>query len=279
MKKPVLYISATLLLVLVGAVPISGFNRINVFYSPIFIVVGLLLALLPLFYQFKRRSFLRQMAYILTHYGVLLIVVGVILEFTPLKSEGSIQLIENSPGVSSFVDDGGTRYRLPFKIVLEKAETEYYPLKEADNAGDEVYNLFEYDSYYDEAKLLKVVDKKFILENEKSVVDYKDGYIFYKDGTFIFMPNDRKTPVKEYRAFISYSDSKKKSKEIIRVNHPIRINHYRVYLINMSDQMGKNTVTLKVRRNPGASVTLYGMISILTGLFLFFSRRPKKELL
>ncbi|MCK5780928.1 MAG: cytochrome c biogenesis protein ResB [Psychrilyobacter sp.] len=264
MKKATYIIAAFLVALSLGAIPVSGFYRINVFYSPLFFILALVTAISPLFFQFKKRTIIRQLTFIFTHYGVLIILLGVILEFTPIKKEGSLLLKENSDKTTSFQTKKGDLYKIPFSIKLETAEILYYPPSE--------YDLYRYDSYYKETVFVKKVSAQYLEQNRNRIEKKEGEIIYFNDASLLYLPKTSKM-VSEYRANVLISGKNK----LLRVNHPLYEKGYIIYLISMRENdKGEHEVTLLLRKNPGSIITLLGMFFVLFGLFLFSIKRERK---
>lgn len=270
MKKPIYILAAVAVLLSVGALPVAGFYRINVFSSPAYIAAVLIMGLAPLFYQFKKRSFVRQLAYILTHYGILLILIGGLLELTPLKREGNIVLKEGGKPISFYQKDDGSYFSLPFSLTLTKALTEYYE--------PESYELYQYDSYYDEVRFSRRVTPQERDSLSAGFIESGENYDRFEDGSYLRIP-ENETRVKTYLATILVNDSRdRQDVRQLKVNSPLKVDGYTLYLMHMETTTdGGRIVQLLARKNPGSALALGGMVLILFGLFGFFVKRGKGE--
>ena len=91
---------------------------------------------------------------------------------------------------------------------------------------------------------------------------------FYGDGS-----------PKHYEATLAFYDRtglQKKDEKVLTVNHPVRVDGYKIYLMNV-DAAGDGA-SLLVKYNPGEYVVIIGIVTLLAGTYLMcFSGFEKRK--
>ncbi len=189
MKKVVIGLFGAFIVLLAGAIPVTDFYRASIFKSPIFYIILLGLALTPLFFQFKKRRWDKQIGYILAHYGLVLVFVGVVLEYTPLKEQGNIQLVysETAQEPHAACDEYWEWYALD-----QDTQQPVYLQQIADE------------------ELQHVLD--FMAKEEITIYSQTEENILFEDGSFL-MKQHQHAPASQFTAETS-SFADKTGKEI-----------------------------------------------------------------
>lgn len=92
---------------------------------------------------------------------------------------------------------------------------------------------------------------------------YEDGNPKYYEAKLVFYP-------------FNPSSNEKVDEKILTVNHPVRVEGYKVYLMSIGSNDGG--AVLLVKYNPGEYVTIFGICTLLVGTFVMcFSNFEKKE--
>lgn len=317
MKKAVYLLVCTLLALLIGSIPVAGFYRVNVFQSPFFLLLLLALGTAPVLLQWKKRRWDRQLGYILSHYGVLLLFIGIVCELTPLKKEGRIELHEGSPAYGRIELESGESYSLPFLLQLDKAEIDYYEVDLYDYYEIDTYDYYEFDTFTEEPRFIRQIPAARIGDISKVIQERSSQYTIYNDGSFITgdprfirqVPAEQigkilkkvveKTAnhtlfndgsflqvsrggmqVKEYRAYLKVLDRLQEPlrEAILRVNHPISVDGHRIYLLNMGSNSNKDGMTVTfLVRKNVGALLTLGGMFVILAGIFFFFIRRPKK--
>lgn len=269
-----------------GALPAKGGGQTAVFRTPVFVVILALLSC-SLLLCCRRRLRWRETAFLLTHLGVVVVLVGAFLGFVlgrktqfaaPIAAEHAIREI---PG-----PDPNVTIELPFDIAVTHFDVQFYP---------PIYHLYtppslpapqddaEPNNEYAYQKDVRILpDNTLDLEGDdhitaESLQDDQGNWVrqfVLPSGRLLQMGDP--TP-KHYEAVIRVTDPEGESRtERLAVNQPLSHRGWRFYLMSY-DRETRRYIWLSARHDPGRSAVIAGIWAIILGIAALCWRPLKGE--
>jgi hypothetical protein len=274
MKFAVVVFSALILFLLAGVIPIpGGLHANNIYYSPVFMLLLLLLSILSVRCSLRRKFSLKQSGFYLLHLGIVLILVGAFAGYVA-GTKGMIQLslVPQKP-VGQLLTGKGKPISFGFDVAAENFQVKFYP---------PVYQLFrplpaekivqgqmpyekagEFNAGENGVCVLKGLGPVSNLWNEA-----RQEWVQRKmlpDGSFLHLTGQ--TP-----SFFGVTLLIEGRKLPVSINHPADYKGWRFYLVSY-DQQNQRHVQLSVRRDPGRMVVIAGIWVVIAGTFVFCFRK------
>jgi hypothetical protein len=262
---------------IVGGIPVTGGDITLLFHSPVFILIGILLAFSSFFACFKIKFSKLKIAFYITHLSVVLIIIGIFLsnflekkgEFNPpLGKDFAIYQIPQPvthEGMRPVFHD----INLDFGISFSDFKISYFP---------PTYALFKPNKKndYDFVESVKVKDDKLTFESGRTVPkqdlineftkEWKEQ-ISQKDGTILQV---NRLMEREYQVTATIFDNNRKiiKDQVVKINYPIDYKGWRFYLMSY-DQRGGKTITVLAKNDPGIPYITFGLWMLLFGIFAY----------
>ena len=279
MKPVVLIMGALILFLLAGVIPVpGGLHANNIYYSPVFMLLLLLLSLLSVRCCIRRKISLKQSGFYLVHLSVVLILAGAFAGYL-LSVKGVLQLsLKPSVAVDHLPLPGRKTVPFGFKVAAEDFQVKFYP---------PMYQLFR------ALPPEEIVPGKMPYKpagefsaNEQGVCTIKglgpvsnlwDGMRqewtqrrMLPDGSFLHLAG--MTP--SFYGVTLVIDGRKLP---VSINHPAQYKGWRFYLMSY-DQQDQSYVQLSVRNDPGRNTVIAGIWLAIAGTFVFCFRKHGESL-
>jgi peptidoglycan/LPS O-acetylase OafA/YrhL len=121
------------LFLLAGAIPVDHGTQVVIFQTPAFLTVSLLGGVFLLIACFRRRRPFRQVAFVLSHGGLVLLMAGEFMDWRGEKRIDGVRLpVAMGHAVGRLRDRTGNAVDLGFTLAVQKFSVNYY---------DPVYSL------------------------------------------------------------------------------------------------------------------------------------------
>jgi cytochrome c biogenesis factor len=267
----------TALLMVVGGIPVTGGDITLLFNSPIFILIGFLLAFSSFLACFKVKFSKGKMAFYLNHLSVVLIIIGVFLSHF-LEKKGEF----NPPLGKDYVI-----YQIPQPVTHEGMRPVYHDI----NLGFGIsfcdfkisyfppsYALFRPNKKndYDFIESAKVKDGKLVFSSGRTILEkdlinnftkeWKDQVI-QKDGSILQVQGLME---REYQVTATIFDNDRKvlKEQMVKINYPIDYKGWRFYLMSY-DRQGRQTITVLAKNDPGIPYVTLGLWMLILGVFSY----------
>jgi len=275
----------TVVLMIVGGIPVSNGDISVIFNSPIFLLLGVLITLSCFFACFKVKITKQKIPFFINHISIILIIVGVFLslffekkgEFNPPLGEDYAIYQVPQPMTRDGMRPVYNDIKLDFGISFSDFKISYFPptyalFKPVENGKVKGKNQPDYAfaesakvkngqiNFKDGSKLLeKELINEFTKEWKKQLVQ-KDGSILQLQGLM-----DREYTVK---AKIFDQDRNVIKEQIVKINYPIDYDGWRFYLMSY-DHQGQKSITILAKKDPGIPFVTYGLWMLLIGVFAY----------
>ncbi len=275
------YILALLVLLMVtGVLPAGGGGQEAVFRSPVMVALLGALAIDLVVCSVRRRLPWRRVGFYLTHFAVVVILLGAFLGFLFGRQTRFRMPVSADHVTRQLPTERGEPIRLGFGFAVADFEVTFY---------DPDYVLCEprfpdadpgVDDDYVKVREVTVARKERLDLGAHGVVpveelrDQAGNWVHYKeleDGWLL-----RKIPptARHFAAtvHIHQEDGTRKT-EALAVNHPVEHGGWRFYLQDYGEQYG-GYVVLSARRDPGRWLVIPGMYALMLGVAITcFHRR------
>jgi hypothetical protein len=274
MKFAVVVFSALLLFLLAGVIPVpGGLHANNIYYSPVFMLLLLLLSILSVRCSLRRKFSLKQSGFYLLHLGIVLILVGAFAGYVA-GTKGMIQLslVPQKP-VGQLLTGKGKPISFGFDVAVENFQVKFYP---------PVYQLFRPlpaekivpgQMPYEKAGVFNAGENGVCVLKGLGPVsnlwnEARQEWVQRKmlpDGSFLHLTGQ--TP-----SFFGVTLLIEGRKLPVSINHPADYKGWRFYLVSY-DQQNQRHVQLSARRDPGRMVVIAGIWAVIAGTFVFCFRK------
>jgi hypothetical protein len=274
MKPAVLIMGALILFLLAGVIPVpGGLHGGSIYYSPVFMLLLLLLSLLSIRCCMRRKISLKQSGFYLVHLGVVLILAGAFAGYVAGK-KGIIQLsLMPQQSVGRLLNGEGDTVSFGFEVAAENFQVKFYP---------PVYQL------YRPLPPEKIVPGQMPYEKAGEFCAGEGGLCtipnlgpvsnlwnetrqewaqrkMLPDGLFLHLA--KQTP-----SFFGVTLLIDGQKLPVSINHPADYKGWRFYLMSY-DQHNQSHVQLSARRDPGRKAVVTGIWLAIAGTFIFCFRK------
>jgi hypothetical protein len=274
MKFAVIVFSALILFLLAGVIPVRGGLHVSsIYYSPVFMLLLLLLSLLSVRCCMRRKFGLKQSGFYLAHLGVVLILSGAFAGYlTGTKGMLLLSLEPPQPAGQMLTQEGDT-VDFGFDVSAEDFQVKFYP---------PVYQLYQ------------PVPPAEVAPGQ---MPYKPAGEFSADGQGVcvvpgmepvsnlwnearqeWTPR-RRLPdgsvlnlARQMPSFFGVTLNADGKKLPVRINHPAQFRGWRFYLMSY-DEQNRSSVQLLVRRDPGRAAVIAGIWLTIAGAFIFCFRK------
>jgi len=274
MKPVVLVMGALVLLLFAGVIPVpGGLHADSIYYSPVFMLLLLVLSLLSVRCGLRRKFCLKQGGFYLVHFGVVLILVGAFTGYVA-GTKGVIQLsLKPQQAVGQLLTGEGDMVGFGFDVAAEDFQVKFYP---------PTYQLFrplppekivpgqmpyekagEFSAGENGVCVVKSLGPVSNLWNEA-----RQEWVQRKmlpDGSFLHVAGQ--TP-----SFFGVTLLIEGRKLPVSINHPADYKGWRFYLMSY-DQQNLRHVQLSARRDPGRNAVIAGIWVVIAGAFIFCFRK------
>ncbi len=276
MKIAVVVFSALILFLLTGVIPVPGGLHANtIYYSPVFMLLLLLLSLLSVRCGLRRKFAIKQTGFYLVHFAVVLILAGAFVGYVA-GTKGTVQLaLRPSQAVGHFLNGAGNTVSLGFEVAAEDFQVKFYPPfyqrycplpSEKIVPGQMPYEKSgEFSPSENGVCTIKRIGVVSNLWNEvgQSWVQRK----MLPDGSFLYLAGQ--TP-----SFYGVTLLIEGRKLPVSINHPADYKGWRFYLMSY-DQKNQSYVQLSIRRDPGRTAVIAGMWLAIVGTFVLCFRKEE----
>lgn len=259
---------ALILFLAAGAIPVHGGNPTIIFQTPAFLAAAAAGAFLLLAACFLRRPPLRQMAFALTHAGLVLLMAGAFIDWRGEQRIDGVRLpVGMGHAIGKLRGAAGQTVDLGFTLEVVDFSVSFY---------DPVYSLFRPDeSAPDGWVFVRKVDPRVpstlrqVPGGALDVADLKvrDHWVPERtlpDGWIL-----RKQPEvpRWYEADVRITTDGVARSRGLAVNHPVAVNGWQVLLVSYgSEPMAY--VELAFKRGPGRRLVVAGIWCVIVGVAL-----------
>lgn len=282
----VVLMALAVLLMLAGVLPVPGGGQDAVFRSPVLAVILGLLGLSTLMCMVKRRLAWRTFGFHLTHGSVLVIMVGAALGVV-FEEKHTVRLRRDAGPLRELrLADGGMR-ALDFGLVLKGFRVERYPptllvYKSGQRVAE--YRVAEGLQFPvgDRALTVTRIVTHSMMAGAPCVVEVAGAdkrWLLAETRTQRF---DSRYAVmleraadKYYEADLVISQNDKTTERMLEINKPLTVAGWRIYLQSY-DSRARQHITITLRKDPGDSVAVAGMVGLMFGTALIFWGRRRQ---
>lgn len=274
MKFAILIMGALVLFLFAGVIPVpGGFNANSIYYSPVMMLLFLLLSILSIRCCIHRRFRLKQAGFHLVHSGAVLILAGAFIGYIA-GTKGTVQLslLPQKPA-GHFMTAKGDTADFGFDVAAEDFQVKFYPPK---------YQLFRPvapdkvvpgQMPYEKAGEFSAGENGVcVIAGAGSVSNLwseaRQEWVqrkMFPDGSFLYRAEQ--TP-----SFFGVTLLINGRKLPVTINHPASYQGWRFYLMSY-DQKNQSYVQLSARRDPGRHAVVAGIWILIAGTFIFCFRR------
>lgn len=278
MVVAVYILSLLVFLMLTGVLPVGGGGQSVVFRSPVMLALMGALGVDLVVCTVRRRLSWRRAGFYLTHFAVVIILLGAFLGFLVGQETTFRAPISGQHVVRQLPVHEGHPIELPFGLAVTDFEVTFYdpdyvlyrPLSPDANPAEE--------DDYQRVREVRVARKERLRLGEHGVLDVADlkdeqgGWVDRKvleDGWLL--RKTRATPRRfAAEVLIEEEDGTRRTEELA-VNHPIQQRGWRFYLQDYGERFG-GFVVLSARRDPGRPLVIPGMYGLILGVAIMCFR-------
>lgn len=261
-------ISVVVLYLAAGAIPVGHGQQTIIFQTPAFLVAAVAGALLLLAACFLRRPPMRQLAFALTHAGLVLLMAGAAIDWRSGQRIDGVRLpVGMGHAIGKLRDAVGQTVDLGFSLEVTDFSVSFY---------DPVYSLFRPDATApDGLAFVRKIDPRV----PSTLRQVPGGAVEVADlqGQDHWVPELalangwllRKQPEvpRWYEAGVRTICGDVAHSWILAVNHPVVVKGWQILLVSYgTDPM--NYVELAFKRSPGHSLVVAGIWSVIAGITL-----------
>jgi hypothetical protein len=274
MKPAILVLGALIVLLLTAVIPVpGGFHANAVYYSPVFMLLLLLLSLMSIRCCWYRKFGLKQSGFYLVHLGVILILAGAFTGYMA-GTKGTVQLsLKPQQAVGQLLTAEGAPVDFGFDMAAENFQVKFYPPMyqlyrklppEETVPGQMPYKLAgEFSAGENGVCIIKGVGPVSNLWNEARQEWTQRKML--PDGSILNLAGQ--TP-----SFFGVTLLIEGQKLPVSINHPASYKGWRFYLMSY-DQQNQRSVQLSARRDPGRNIVVAGIWVVIAGTFIFCFRK------
>jgi len=271
MMAAVVLMVLLVLFMLAGAFPSPGGTAAMIFKTPVFIGLASLLAGLLVYCAWKGEFGFRRVWFLLTHLGVVVIIVGALIGWGFGQSHDFILPIGSGEFVRAIQQQDGTSVPLPFGMTCQRFMVDYY---------DPAYDLYEPIQRDGNHEYRKVATHKMSAAGELNLDrlgrlgraelfnpetgEWKDQAVLTNGWILQQVPP---TP-RFFAAELAFQvDGEPVREQKLAVNQPVGIKGWRFYLMSY-DNAAQTYVVLKARRDPGRLAVVAGIWMAIAGILM-----------
>ena len=274
MRLAVIILSALILLLLAGVIPVPGGLRADsIYYSPVFMLLLLLLSLLSIWCGLRRKFGLKQTGFYLVHFGIVLILAGAFAGYVA-GTKGTIQLsLKPQQSVGQLLNGEGDTVGFGFDVAAENFQVKFYPPMyqlfralppEKTVPGQMPYEKAgEFSAGENGVCLIKGFDPVSNLWSEARQ-EWTERKML-PGGSVLHLAGQ--TP-----SFFGVTLLIEGQKLPVSINHPADYKGWRFYLMSY-DQQNQSYVQLSARHDPGRNAVIAGIWVVIAGAFIFCFRK------
>ena len=274
MKLAVIILSALILFLLAGVIPVpGGLHADSIYYSPVFMLLLLLLSLLSIWCGLRRKFGLKQTGFYLVHFGIVLILAGAFAGYL-VSVKGVLQLSVRPPVATDRLPIAGhAPVKFGFDVAAENFQVKFYPPMyqlfralppEKIVAGQMPYEKAgEFSVGENGVCKIKGLDPVSNLWNEARQ-EWTERKML-PDGSVLHLAGQ--TP-----SFFGVTLLVEGQKLPVSINHPADYKGWRFYLMSY-DQQNQSYVQLSACRDPGRNAVIAGIWVVIAGAFIFCFRK------
>ena len=275
----------TALLMVVGGIPVSSGDISVIFNSPIFLVLGVLIALSCFIACFKVRISKQKIPFFINHISVVLIITGVLMsiflekkgEFNPpLGKDYAVYQVPQPmtrDGMRPIYND----IKLDFGISFSDFKISYFPPSYAFfKPNDKKATIKKNAQDYTFVESAKVKSGKITFTNGSSITekDLRNEFtkewkkqVVREDGTILQLQGLME---REYQVSATIFDKDRKimKEQVVKINYPIDYGGWRFYLMSYDQEAGQS-ITVLAKYDPGIPFVTYGLWMLLIGVFAY----------
>lgn len=251
---------------LAGAIPVDQGRQTVIFQTPAFLAVAAAGAALLLAACFLRRPLASQAAFILTHAGLALLLVGAFIDWRgEVRLDGIRLPVGMGHAVGKLRDAAGRSVDLGFTLELLDFSAAFYDpvyvlLRPDESAPDGFAPVRKVDPRVP-ATLRRIPGGPLAMDALKSAGEWRSE-VPLADGWIL-----RKQPEvpRRYEAEIRTVCGADARRHVLAVNHPLRVNGWQVLLVSYgTDPM--RYVELAFKRSPGLRLVVAGIWCVMAGV-------------
>lgn len=273
MQARLLIAGAVVSLVLVvllsaGAIPVPGGQQTAVFQSPVFLMAVAAGVLLLLAACLLPRPPLRQIAFLLAHAGLVLLIAGAVIDWRREQRLEGVRLpVGMGHAIGKLLADDGQTVDLGFTLEVQDFTVSYY---------DPVYSLYRPDpSSPDGFTFVRKIDPRVpatlrqvpggnldlaalqFAGEWRTEVPLADGWLLRKQPE---IPS-------RYEAGVQTVCAGDTRQWVLAVNHPVVLNGWQVLLVSYGNEP-MDFVELTFKRSPGRPLVVAGIWCVIAGVTL-----------
>ena len=275
----------SVVLMVIGGIPVSSGDISVIFNSPVFLLLGVLIALSSFMACFKVKISKQKIPFFINHISIVLIIVGVLLsiflekkgEFNPPLGKDYAVFQVPQPMTRDGMRPVYNDIKLDFGISFSDFEISYFPPSYALFKSNEKKDPKQHNQPdYIFVESAKVKDGKITFTDGRAVVE-KDlineftkewkKQVIQEDGTILQLQGLME---REYQvnATIFDKDRKVMKEQVVKINYPIDYDGWRFYLMSYDQQRGQS-ITVLAKHDPGIPFVTYGLWMLLIGVFAY----------
>lgn len=268
-----------MIFLLAGAWPVGQNGQLIIFRTPAFLAVVAAACVLMLAACLLRRRPMRQAAFILTHAGLVTIVAGAVASWLAGRQYDGIRLpVAPGHAISALHDQAGNTTDLGFALTVTNFIAAHY---------DPVYKLYRplvaEPRTADDYTYVQTIDPRRPVTLSHTPAGPIAPDLLRSGETWlpsVFLTNhwvlQRQAPVpSRFEATLLLTRRDQTVPERLAVNHPLRANGWRVYLVSWGDSPLRY-VELAFRRDPGRPWIIGGIWCVMAGVTWLCLAAPAK---
>jgi hypothetical protein len=274
MKLAILILGALIVLLLTAVIPVPGGLHANaVYYSPVFMLLLLLLSLMSIRCCWRRKFSLKQGGFYLVHFGIVLILAGAFTGYVA-GTKGVLQLsLKPQQPIGQLLTGEGDPVSFGFDVAAENFQVKFYPPlyqlyrklpPEKAVPGQMPYEkVGECSAGGNGVCMIKGFDPVSNLWNEAQQ-EWTPRKML-ADGSILNLAGQ--TP-----SYFGVTLLIEGQKFPVSINHPAEYKGWRFYLMSY-DQVNQSNVQLSARHDPGRNTVVVGIWVVIVGTFIFCFRK------
>lgn len=259
MRFSIVLMAAIVLFLLAGVIPAPDGGALpQLFKSPVFILMGFVLAVTNLIGVFKRW---KNLGFVLMHLGVVILLIGGFIGHVKGR-RGSMTVGINGPAVNLMQLQDMTQHEIPVQVESLEFKVEHYPPSYTRYVPEgDTYLPVGTFTLDPESELVEIEGIGSIAVNSFRMGSLWMPRVPMEDGSILVQKS--MTP-KRYETRLRFDGE---TEETVTINYPVTYKGWRFYLMSY-DQRMMQYVVLSARYDPGRSLVVVGIWMVIVGSFV-----------
>lgn len=273
----VVLMAMLVLFLMAGAIPVDHGKQVVIFQTPAFVTVAFLGGVVMLIACFRRQRPFRQVAFVLSHAGLVLLMAGAFIDWRGEKRIDGVRLpVAMGHAVGRLRDLNGNAVDLGFTLAVQKFSVNYY---------DPVYSLNRPDSSHsakgDGYVMVTTVDPRVPSSLRQVPVDSMSVATLNPQGAWLqevalsngWILRKQKEIPRWFEAEVQITVNGDSQSRRLAVNHPLLVNGWQILLVSYGTEPIRY-VELAFKQSPGHRLVVGGIWVVLVGVFMLCFIKP-----